>query len=111
MKVKCPHCGTWYEIEENDPDVWLEPWPHIVCEECGEWIPLFQKSVKKCTNCGRTYSSQDSLQVRLYGKTHEIRSIDIAGQKFESLCKDCLRIAIKSAALVRGESEVVIPLD
>ena len=41
MKVKCPHCGTWYLIEKDDPDVWIEPWPHIVCKECHEWIPLF----------------------------------------------------------------------
>ena len=40
MIVICPHCGRKYLIEENDPDVWIEPWPHIVCE-CKTWIPLF----------------------------------------------------------------------
>ena len=41
MIVTCPHCGTQYKIEKNDPDVILEPWPHVECQECGEWIPLF----------------------------------------------------------------------
>lgn len=40
MIVECEVCGARYEIEENDPDVILEPWPHIECE-CGAWIPLF----------------------------------------------------------------------
>ena len=47
MIVKCSRCGSLYEIEDNDPDVILEPYPHIECnydekgEYCGEWIPLF----------------------------------------------------------------------
>jgi hypothetical protein len=40
MIVVCKHCGRTWEIENNDPDVIIEPWPHIVCA-CGRWIPLF----------------------------------------------------------------------
>ena len=40
MIVKCEVCGAIFEIEDNDPDVWVEPWPHIVCN-CGNWIPIF----------------------------------------------------------------------
>lgn len=40
MIVKCPACGAYWEVEENDPDVVLEPFPHILCN-CGEMIPLY----------------------------------------------------------------------
>ena len=42
MIVVCPRCGAIYEIEENDPDVIIEPAPHIECKQCGgTWIFLF----------------------------------------------------------------------
>ena len=44
MIVRCEHCGRIWEIEDNDPDVILAPWPHIECK-CGEWIPLFQEAI------------------------------------------------------------------
>ena len=40
MIFKCSKCGAIWEIENNDPDIILMPWPHIVCS-CGHWIPLF----------------------------------------------------------------------
>ena len=40
MIVKCEVCGTVFELEDNDPDIWVDPWPHIVCS-CGNWIPIF----------------------------------------------------------------------
>ena len=42
MIIECEVCGTPYEIEDyNDPDIILEPYPHIECPVCGEWISLF----------------------------------------------------------------------
>ena len=40
MIVKCEHCGAIWEIEDDDPDVILQPFPHILCS-CGYQIPLF----------------------------------------------------------------------
>ena len=40
MIVTC-RCGTAYEIESNDPDIVIAPWPHIECKQCKRWIPLF----------------------------------------------------------------------
>ena len=38
----CPNCGAVWSVEdESDPDIILMPWPHIECDECGEWIPVF----------------------------------------------------------------------
>lgn len=39
--VKCVICGTEYELEDNDPDILLMPYPHIHCKHCGCWITLF----------------------------------------------------------------------
>lgn len=68
-------------------------------------------SIKTCANCGHIYSSYNPLLVRVYGKVEEIHSFEIRGRKFENLCKDCLRIAIRSTAVARGESETVVTLD
>lgn len=45
MIKECECCGAKIEIEENDPDIILEPFPHIECpaEDCGWWIPVFQE--------------------------------------------------------------------
>ena len=40
MVVRCDKCGAIWQIEEDDPDVRLMPYPHIVCG-CGNCIPLF----------------------------------------------------------------------
>ena len=40
MIITCPTCGKRYIVEDNDPDVILKPWPHVICE-CDTWIPLF----------------------------------------------------------------------
>lgn len=36
-------CGAIWEIDEecDGYNIWLEPWPHYVCPNCGHWIPLF----------------------------------------------------------------------
>ena len=37
--VKCEVCGdTWFF---ENCEVWVEPWPHVVCPHCHNWIPLF----------------------------------------------------------------------
>lgn len=38
---ECECCGIFIEIEDNDPDIILEPIPHVECPNCGEIIPLF----------------------------------------------------------------------
>ena len=37
--VECDNCGRRYIIE--DYEIVLEPFPHITCPECGEWISVF----------------------------------------------------------------------
>jgi len=68
-------------------------------------------SIKTCANCGHIYSSNAPLLVRVCGKPQEIHSFEVRGRRFENLCKDCLRIAIRSTAVARGESETVVTLD
>ena len=40
MTKLCPQCDAWYFVYDNDPDIELEPYPHITCK-CGFWIPMF----------------------------------------------------------------------
>lgn len=40
-EVRCPGCNAEYEVAFDDPDIILEPWPHIECEDCGTWVPVF----------------------------------------------------------------------
>lgn len=68
-------------------------------------------SIKTCANCGHIYSSNAPLLMRVCGKAQEIHSLEIDGQRLENLCKDCLRVAIRSAALARGESANITALD
>ena len=37
--AECPHCHREWLFD--DGEVCLEPWPHVECPACGEWIPLF----------------------------------------------------------------------
>ena len=39
--LKCECCGKEWIVDDDDPDIWLEPWPHIVCPICGTWIANF----------------------------------------------------------------------
>lgn len=43
MVKECECCHTLIEIEEDDPDIILEPFPHIECPnpDCGWWIEVF----------------------------------------------------------------------
>ena len=41
MTKECESCGIIIQIEDNDPDIILMPYPHIECPNCGEWISLF----------------------------------------------------------------------
>ena len=41
MIKKCECCEATIGIEEDDPDIILEPFPHIECPSCGEIIPVF----------------------------------------------------------------------
>lgn len=40
-EIRCPCCGTIWDLEPDDPDIELEPYPHLTCGECNYWIPLF----------------------------------------------------------------------
>lgn len=68
-------------------------------------------SIKTCAKCGHIYSSHVPLMMRVCGKAQEIHSLEVDGQKFENLCKDCLRSAIRSVAVARGESATITALD
>lgn len=68
-------------------------------------------SIKTCANCGHIYSSNAPLLLRVCGKPQEIHSLEVDGQKFENLCKDCLRSAIRSVAVARGESATITALN
>ena len=39
IRAECPHCRRQWLFDEEE--IWLEPWPHVECPACGEWIPLF----------------------------------------------------------------------
>ena len=41
MIKECESCGALIEIEDNDPDIILAPYPHVECPNCGNVIPLF----------------------------------------------------------------------
>ena len=44
MEIKeCECCNTMVQIEDNDPDIILEPFPHVQCPECGWWIKKKKK--------------------------------------------------------------------
>ena len=58
-----------------------------------------------CSNCSRTYDTEDALVVKENQKTPIIiTSMNLADHVYDRLCKDCLRIAIKSALEARGDS-------
>lgn len=38
---ECECCAALIQIEDNDPDIILEPFPHVECPCCGWWIALF----------------------------------------------------------------------
>lgn len=40
MEFECPNCHEVWEFDDEDVII-LEPWPHYICEDCGEWIPAF----------------------------------------------------------------------
>lgn len=38
---ECGHCGTLWLIDISEDPVIMEPYPHVNCPKCGNWIPLF----------------------------------------------------------------------
>lgn len=47
MIKECECCHALIQIEDNDPEIILEPFPRVDCPCCGWWIPLFDgKEVK-----------------------------------------------------------------
>jgi len=39
IRVECDGCYRQWLFDESE--IILEPWPHVECPKCGEWIPLF----------------------------------------------------------------------
>ena len=39
FEVRCPCCGEEFEVPEEE--IMLEPFPHIICPECGAMMPMF----------------------------------------------------------------------
>lgn len=39
--IECQCCKAIYELEDNDPDIIIEPFPHVECKQCGNYIALF----------------------------------------------------------------------
>lgn len=49
-----------------------------------------------CRNCGRTYSTDDSLLVEIDGEPKPIHHITWRGVLvYSNLCKDCLRMTLR----------------
>ena len=40
MIITCPHCGKTWEFDEDDI-IFIVPYPHYDCPDCGEWLPAF----------------------------------------------------------------------
>lgn len=36
---RCKCCGTLWEFDGFE--IWLDPWPHGICPNDGEWVAVF----------------------------------------------------------------------